>query len=345
MSYQREFEKRLRVGVVGVGSHSYRNVLPCLHYLPVNLVAFCDLNIELAEKTGEEYGVSACYASTAEMYENEELDAVFVCVGPKQHPDLACEAFDAGLHVWMEKPPGVVAEDVDRMIEARGDRVAVVGFKKAFMPATRKVIELLSTEEWGPLTGMTAEYRMSIPDDGAIVLAERQTPNWLLNGCHVLSCMIAVGGNVRTVTMHHSSAGAGTCVLAFENGAIGAFNLLPVNGKRVSERYAFWGQSQITIDSTLRVTIHRGIPFSYKNTTNYVPEGMDTGSVIWEPWDTLGTLENKALFTQGFYGEMKYFCDCVLEEKEAELGSLEFASQVMRVYEAGLKSGGETVEV
>ena len=37
MSYQREFEQRLNVAVVGVGSHGYRNILPALHYLPVRL--------------------------------------------------------------------------------------------------------------------------------------------------------------------------------------------------------------------------------------------------------------------------------------------------------------------
>ena len=31
MSYQREFERVLRVGVVGLGSHSYRNIMPALH--------------------------------------------------------------------------------------------------------------------------------------------------------------------------------------------------------------------------------------------------------------------------------------------------------------------------
>ena len=34
MSYQREFEERLNVAVVGVGSHGYRNVLPTLTFLP-----------------------------------------------------------------------------------------------------------------------------------------------------------------------------------------------------------------------------------------------------------------------------------------------------------------------
>ena len=39
---------------------------------------------------------------------------------------------------------------------------------------------------------------------------------------------------------------------------------------------------------------------------------------------------------------MRYFCDCILEGKPAEQGSLEFALEVMKVYEAGLRSEGKT---
>lgn len=344
MSYQREFEGRLSVGVVGLGSHAYRNVLPAMHYLPVKLTAFCDIDLDLAKRTGEEYGVAACYASASEMYRNEELDVVFLCVSPEMHPELACEALDAGLHVWMEKPPAVLVSDVETMIEHRGDRVAVVGFKKAFMPATLKVIEILADEEFGPLQGMSAEYPMTIPEDGESVLRERQAPNWLKNGCHPLSLMLAVGGEVEAVTMHRSPSGGGVCILEFANEAIGTFSLVTA-GKRSSERYAFWGKSHITLDSNLKLTVHRGIPFNYSRTTSYVPEGMDSGSVVWEPQDTLGTLENKALFTQGFYDEMRYFCDCVLSDRIAERGSLEFALSVMKVYEAALVSGGKRIEL
>ena len=41
MSYQRQFENTLNVGIVGVGSHTYRNLLPILTYLPVTLRAMC----------------------------------------------------------------------------------------------------------------------------------------------------------------------------------------------------------------------------------------------------------------------------------------------------------------
>lgn len=344
MSYQREFENRLNVALVGVGSHAYRNILPTLHYVPVRLKALCDLNFDLAKKTAEEYGVSACYKSTAEMYRNESLDAVFLCVSPKMHPELACEALDADVNVWMEKPPSVKACEVERMIQHRGDRIVVVGFKKVFMPSTRKVIDIFSSETYGPLQGLSAEYPMTIPKDGESILNKLQTPNWLLNGCHPISLLLAVGGEVAAVTMHRSKTDVGVCVLDFKDGAVGTLNLVSARTHPI-ERYAFWGKCHVSIDNSLRITLRRGIPFEYSRTTNYAPPEMDSGTVIWEPQNTLATLENKAIFTQGFYNEIHYFCDCVFSGQAARLGSLEFARSVMKVYEGALLSDGRKIKM
>ena len=152
---------------------------------------------------------------------------------------------------------------------------------------------------------------MTMPGDGEAGLRKRKAPNWLKNGCHPLSLMLAVGGEVEAVTMHRSGSGGGVCVLEFCSGPIGTFNLVSA-GKRSSERYAFWGKSHITLDSNLRLAVHRGIPFNYARTTTYVPEGMESGTVVWEPQETLGTLEDKALFTQGFHEELRYFCQGIL---------------------------------
>ena len=46
MPYQREFESRLKVAIVGVGSHAYRNILPAMTFLPVSLRAVCDIDPE-----------------------------------------------------------------------------------------------------------------------------------------------------------------------------------------------------------------------------------------------------------------------------------------------------------
>ena len=344
MSYQREFERRLNVGVVGVGSHSYRNLLPTMHFLPVRLAAFCDRNLELARHTAAEYGVSACYADSAEMYRNEDLDAVFICVSPRLHAELACEALDAGLHVWMAKPPSINPAPVETMIEHRGDRVAVVGFKKAFLPATRKVIEIMARDDAGPLEGMTAEYRLRLPPDGAAVLSDPGVRNPFGDACHPLALMLAVGGEVNAVTMHATPSRVGACILEFASGAVGTFNVVSAR-TMPQERYAFWGKWHVSIENGNRVTVRRGIPFDYRYTTSFAPEGIDSGAVVWEAQNTLATLENKSLFTQGFYNEMRYFCDCILEGRPAQQGSLEFALSLMRTYEAALLSEGRRIEL
>jgi len=347
MSYQRDFERKLSVGLVGAGSHAYRNLLPAFHYLPISLVAICDLDASRAQSVADEYNVESVHTSAAEMYSSEDLDAVFLCVSPEAHPELACEAFDAGLHVWMEKPPAVRASDVETMIEHRGDKVSVVGFKKAFMPATDKTIEIIESDEYGPLRSMLGVYSMTVPEDGGAVLEERRITNWLSNGCHPLSFLLAVGGPVQAVTTHRAKPGGGACVLEFRDGVVGNLHLADgAPGSQPLEQYTLFGNKcMVRIDNNLRVTLQRGIPFKYGRSTSFAPEGFDHGALVWEPQNMLGTLENKALFTQGMVPEMRYFCDCILEGRQAERGSLEFALEVMKVYEAALLSEGQRVEV
>ena len=347
MSYQRDFDKRLNVAVVGVGSHGYRNVLPTMTFLPVRLKAFCDVNIDRAKITAEQYGVPRCYADMSELFRNEDLDAIFLCVPPRLHPELTCQALDAGLHVWLEKPPGMFAREVEKMIRHRNDQVVVVGFKKTFMPATQKIIEIFDTEEYGPLRTLLGIYPMTIPIDGESILREGEHTNWLQNGVHPLSLLLAVGGKVDSVTVHRGERGGGVCILRFANGVLGNFHL--ADGARhgqPSELYQFFGDGcHAEIRNGTQVIFQRGMQLNYNDSTSFVTEGFDSGAIVWEPQNSLGTLENKGLFVQGFYQEMRYFCDCILEGKPAVKGSLEFALEVMKVYEAGLRSDGDTVPI
>ena len=344
MSYQREFEKRLKIGLIGVGSHAYRNLLPALHHLPVELRAICDLNPTLARRTAAEYGVGAVYTQSAEMYAQEQLDAVLICVSPQLHPQLACEALSAGLHVWLEKPPAMRAAQVETMLRARKDRVVVVGLKKAFMPCTSKAIELMDAAQFGPLQSVSAVYPMTIPADGEAVLAEGRFTNWLGNGCHPLSFLLAVAGPVKAVTVIRNAAGGGACILEHASGVVSNLHLAQGPASQPFESYTLYSdRAFVKIENNQRVTLQRGIPFDYGKSTTYAPPGLDHGAVVWEPQNHLGTLENQALFTQGFFDELLHFCSCALAGKAAEKGSLEFALEVMRTYEAALCSHGNRV--
>lgn len=343
MSYQREFQNRLNVGIIGIGSHSYRNILPAMNFLPIRLKAVCNRNADIGKATAAQYGC-AHYTTPAEMYEREDIDAVFISVNALVHPQFVIEALDRGKHVWVEKPLALRAHEVEEILAHRKDRVVVVGFKKMFSPATQKAVEIVNSPKYGKLRSVLAIYPMTIPNDGPAVLERREVVNWLNNGVHPLSFMMAVGGAVSSVTALCNDAGHGAVVLQFATGAIGNLHLASGPQPRL-ERYAVYGESwQLDIENA-KVTLQRGIPFVYKETTSYVPEGDDSGAIVWEPSNCMATLENQALFTQGMFFEMMHFCECVLGKVPAEKGTLEFALELMKVYEAVLLSGGKTIHL
>ncbi len=341
MSYQREFSKKINVGIIGIGSHSYRNILPAMNYLPVNLKAVCNRSRDIGLVTAKQYGCNH-YQSPADMYANEEIDAVFISVSPQRHPQFIIEALDNGVHVWVEKPVAMRAHQIEEIMAHRHSQVVVGGYKKVFSPAARKAVEIANSTDYGELQSVLAIYPMTIPDDGQRVLDSGEVCNWLNNGIHPLSFMLALGGKVSGVTTIKNRHGQGVVALQFANDVAGTFHMSSGPNPRL-ERYAAYGKTwQLDIENS-KITLQRGVPFVYKETTNYAPEGDDHGAIVWEPSNCTATLENKALFTQGMYFEMKYFCDCILGQQAPTIGGLEFSLELMRVYEAGLLSGGRTI--
>jgi predicted dehydrogenase len=347
MSYQRDFPTRLRLGVIGAGGHCYRNLLPLLTYLPVEVRAICDADPARARATATQYGAGGAYADHAEMLARERLDAVLIAVSPRLHPQLTCDALRAGAHVWVEKPPALRVAGVERMLAAQREtgKVVVVGFKKAFMPATRKAIELLAG--LGQLHSVLAEYPMDIPADGAGVLERGESCNWLGNGVHPLAFLLAIGGRVEAVTVHRGRHGGGACILDYASGATGLFHLAQgAPASQPCERYRCCSAGgTVTIEDCRRVVLQRGIPFAYGVSTTFAPPGTDHGALVWEPQNSLSTLENSSWFTQGLYDELMHFCSCALAGRMPERGTLDETRHLMQVYEAALRSGGARVAV
>jgi predicted dehydrogenase len=159
--------------------------------------------------------------------------------------------------------------------------------------------------------------------------------------------MVRAGGKVNGVTAHRAANGGGAVILDYASGVLGIMNFAAWGGyAAATERYSLSGKNgAIIIDNTTRVSLHRGIPFEYSRTTSFVPEGIDNGSIVWEAQSRLATLENNAIFTQGMYAEMLYFCEHVLNGTQPEIGSLDFSLEVMNIYEAALLSQGDRVAI
>ena len=351
--FAHEEGRRLKVAVVGCGGHAYRSIIPSFDYLAAEIVAFCDADVVRARKYAAHFGApskDSAFSSMKELLAANVADAVVMCVGPKQHPDLACEALAAGLHVWMEKPPSENVAGVSKMIAARdaSKRFVAVGFKKAFMPVTRKVKEALNSGSYGKMRTLTARYPLGIPADGPRVLAEKQSNNWLGNGVHPLSLLVHLAGRAETVTTHLSPRGGGFVVIQFESGAIACLHDAAGHANSgIMERYEIVCENgHIVCDNNVKLTLHRpGAPFDYGRGFDFTAGTDETSAITYDLQHTLSTLYNKAIFIQGFVQELDHFISACLNNTAPTVGTLEEARWVMECYEAALLSQGKPVRI
>ncbi len=57
----------------------------------------------------------------------------------------------------------------------------------------------------------------------------------------------------------------------------------------------------------------------------------------------LGTPENKSDFIQGMFNELNDLCEAILDDRPIRVTNLEFALNIMNIYEAALQSNGQPV--
>ena len=112
--------EKVRVGIIGIGnmgSAHARNLIAGKVPGAV-LAAVCDLRrkIGLGER-GIGRKVQR-FAAPEELFRAKVIDAVMICTQHYDHPPLAIQAFDNGLHVLTEKPAGVYTKQVREMNEA-----------------------------------------------------------------------------------------------------------------------------------------------------------------------------------------------------------------------------------
>ena len=119
----------LRLALVGCGGMGLRHLYGLVElrrrgFDSVDLVAVCDINGDCAAHVAavaqSELGSAPnVYTDQAVLLRSEpDLDAISLVTDPVSHHTLACMAFDAGVHVMVEKPLGVTVRTCRVMMES-----------------------------------------------------------------------------------------------------------------------------------------------------------------------------------------------------------------------------------
>ncbi len=126
--------KKIKIGIIGVGSISNEHIQAYLKNPNVELYAFCDINEKQLKLMSEKYGVTRTFTDKDEMLALPELDAVSVCAWNSEHAPCTIAALNAGKHVLCEKPMATTVEEAIAMKEAaeRNGKLLQIGFVRRF---------------------------------------------------------------------------------------------------------------------------------------------------------------------------------------------------------------------
>jgi predicted dehydrogenase len=136
------------VGLAGIGTaHLFAIAALRDDY---TLAAVCDVDAELAKRTGESFSADA-FASLDELLASGIADAVVIAVPPFLHGAMTIAALDAGLHVYCEKPLAPTCGECDEITAAAqaSGRVVQVGCQHRFQRSYVAAHQLLQGGELG----------------------------------------------------------------------------------------------------------------------------------------------------------------------------------------------------
>ncbi|NOU90063.1 gfo/Idh/MocA family oxidoreductase [Paenibacillus sp. LMG 31460] len=144
---------KIKVGIIGLGEVAQIIHLPILESLPelYEMVAFCDISPKLLAKMGEKYRVQQLYLNATDMFEQSELDAVFVLNNMEYHTECTVAALNRNIYVFVEKPMCVTPAEVKEIIDARDatNVHVMVGYMRRFAPAYLRALE--EVKSLGPI--------------------------------------------------------------------------------------------------------------------------------------------------------------------------------------------------
>lgn len=297
--------KIIKVGFVGCGHHSISNLYPSLRYASVELVAVCAKHKESAERIGRQFGAEHFYDDYHEMFGRGDLDAVFICVNPELHAEIAIDALGYGLPVFVEKPPAPDAEEAKRVFEISQEKQipVMVGFMKRFAPAYVEAKKIIQSSEFGRPNLITTKLATG---------PMKSEWEFLLHvGIHHLDLVRSFMGEVKNLSVEKFRKGdeiSMTVNLRFENGAVGSLNFSSLQSwANHNEQVEIFGEeSSVVVDNVVNLEYRR----ANISRSGIIPLNSEK-NLVWRPNFSIPTDENQTFFLNGYAYEIQHFVNSI----------------------------------
>ena len=245
--------KRIRIGVIGAGSFTSRRHIPTIIDSPdAQLVALCRRNEEMLHRVAEHFGCDNTFTDYRQMLDAVEMDAVLVTTPHALHYEHAKAALEKGLHVMIEKPMAIKADEARELTSiAEGKRlVIVVALNPPFWSHTTYLREAIRSGVLGEIEGVDI--------------------NWVGNAEHVfgLTEMPESMPGVVPPTLFRADPKLGGGGHFVDSGSHLISELLWTTGLRVREVCALMDDSEFDMRANVNLSMENGAVCTVSNIGN-----------------------------------------------------------------------------
>ena len=150
---------KVRSGIIGVGNMGSSHIKNALKGLmpEIEITAVADIKPDRLEWAKEQLPEVKTFDSASALMDSGEVDAILIATPHYDHPVLAIEGLEKGLHVMSEKPAGVFTKKVREMNAAadKSDKIFGIMFNQRTNCLYRKAHELVHSGKYGEMKRVT----------------------------------------------------------------------------------------------------------------------------------------------------------------------------------------------
>ena len=197
--------KVIKIGIIGCGGIANGKHMPALAKVEdAEMVAFCDIIPERAEKAAKEFGTADAkvYTDYKELLKDKSIDVVHVCTPNRSHSFITVDALEAGKHVMCEKPMAINSAEAQKMIDAakRTGKKLSIGYQNRFRDDSLFLKKEAEDGTFGDIyyAKATAIRRRAVPTWGVFLNEYEQGGGPLIDiGTHALDLTLYMMNNYK----------------------------------------------------------------------------------------------------------------------------------------------------
>ena len=145
-------KRQVNIAVIGtgrIGSVHTRDLVRSIH--EANVVAICDIRLEVAQAVADELGIERVVKDYHELLADKNIEAVLIATNTDTHAFIVKDAANAGKQIFCEKPLALDLASSDEVLDTiEKTKVKLqIGFNRRFDRSFRRVREVVTSGDIG----------------------------------------------------------------------------------------------------------------------------------------------------------------------------------------------------